>query len=946
MSQNSLFMADSDKSYQHIDLQIGHINIYHLFNKIHDVSLLLNQTPLVDILGISETRLTSHSPKLPNYTFLRRDANFPGHTGMGVFIHNNILSHVKRRTDLELDEIECMWLELKQSKAKASLIGFVYRNPASHASWTETFINMMDKVGEKDPNILLLGDFNIDLLVSQNAWECMTSLFGLHQVVKDPTRVTLRSSTLIDHIYTNNLNIVSNIRSSDISPSDHCPILCSLSCKMSSRPSKGHTTIMFRSMKKFDETSFLNDLNNAPFSDTLLIPDASEALSYWSKLFISIIDKHAPLHKKRVKHATLPRWLSPEIIKAMKTRDMLKKSKQFNEYKKQRNFVKGMVRKAKKAYFEKLICNNNVVSSIWQAMNELTHKSRRNSGKLGNKFSAEDFNHHFVSLAEATFQPALNSLQDKNVSFSKLSEFCRDKLEPHDSAAIPELTTSDVVKLISQLKRKKSMGHDNINSVFLQIALPCIAKSLTYIYNLCLKQNIFPSSLKIAKVIPIPKNKNPEELNSFRPISLLSILSRPLEKHICNYLVHFIENHNLFHPFQSGFRLHHSCHTALTRMCDTWLSAINRPKPEITGAVFLDMKKAFDLVNHNILLKKLSLYFQNSKTLMLLESYLANRTQYVFLNGDCSSIDYVTCGVPQGSVLGPLLFNLFINDLPLYVSNPSVINDLFADDNSMHSSAPDIETVQSNLQQGLNEISDWCLENKMVLHPGKTKCMVIASRQKHQLTPLNLSLFLDSKEIQQVTEHRLLGVIIDEKLSWKTHIEFVCKQVSRNIYLLSQLSNYVSMNALKLFFHAHCMSHINYASSIWCNASEVHLLKLNSLHKRAAKIISDKPSLSTQDKLKDLQILPLNRQFDFNIAILMFKVKNSLAPNYLNVLLHEPTDRYGSVRYISPITRINLYKSSFSFSGPHVWNNLPNTFKNTASLQTFKSLLKRHMLSL
>ena len=148
------------------------------------------------------------------------------------------------------------------------------------------------------------------------------------------------------------------------------------------------------------------------------------------------------------------------------------------------------------------------------------------------------------------------------------------------------------------------MGPDNINSMMLKLALPYAVESLTYIYNLCIQQNIFPSALKAAKVIPLPKTKDLTDPNTFRPISLLSIESKPLEKHIHKYLILFIEDHNLLHPFQSGFRCHHSCHTALIRLCDTWLSAIN--KTQVAGAVFLDLKKAFDLVDHSILLKKCS----------------------------------------------------------------------------------------------------------------------------------------------------------------------------------------------------------------------------------------------------------------------------------------------------------------------------------------------------
>jgi retron-type reverse transcriptase len=495
------------------------------------------------------------------------------------------------------------------------------------------------------------------------------------------------------------------------------------------------------------------------------------------------------------------------------------------------------------------------------------------------------------------------------------------------------------------MKNKKSMGLDNINASFLKLSLPHILESLTYVYNLCLNQNVFPSIWKMAKIIPLPKSKDIGDMNNFRPISLLSILSKPLEKHIFNHLIKFTENHDLFHPFQSGFRQHHSCHTALTRICDSWLSAINNTKPEITGSVFLDLKKAFDLVDHDILLMKLSMYFQNNDTIALLRSYLINRTQQVFLNGNFSNVCSVKCGVPQGSVLGPLLFGLFINDLPLHLTNPKVISDLFADDNSMHSSDSSIDIVESNLQQGLVEVSDWCKQNRMVLHPGKTKSMAIATRQKHQIQPLTLNLYSNSCMIEQVNEHKVLGITFDQTLSWKSHIDSLCKRLAQNLFLLGQLKFFLNSHALKTFFHAHIMCHINYASTIWSGASNNNLTKLNSLHRRAVKLISDTPLVSTDQKLKNLKILPLNKQFDFNTAVLMFKVKNNMAPPYLQSLLTPSTDRYGSDRYLCPKTRVDIFKSSFAFSGPFIWNTIPICIKSVNSLQTFKSSLKYHLLN-
>ena len=181
--------------------------------------------------------------------------------------------------------------------------------------------------------------------------------------------------------------------------------------------------------------------------------------------------------------------------------------------------------------------------------------------------------------------------------------------------------------------------------------------------------------------------------------------------------------------------------------------------------------------------------------------------------------------MPQGSVLGPLLFNLFINDLPLHITNTKVVCELFADDNSIHSCGTDVESIQCSLQEDLNDVSKWCHENSTVIHPGKTKSKVLASRQKHQRKPLMLKLTLGASLIEQVREHRVLGVRLDEELKWQSHIDSVCKKFARNLFLLGQLKHYVSTDCLKMFFNAQLLAHINYASTLWSNASEVHLKK-------------------------------------------------------------------------------------------------------------------------
>ena len=246
-----------------------------------------------------------------------------------------------------------------------------------------------------------------------------------------------------------------------------------------------------------------------------------------------------------------------------------------------------------------MIKNNCDTAHLWRAMNEITNKKRSQSVPPM-AISPDTLNDHFLSTASLLQQSNPSSIQDHKYPNPLLASSCNDRLRFNDECIVPEIAVHEAGKYISSLKNKKSVGVDTISTFLLKLSLPYIVESLTFLYNLCIRTCTFPDGWKCAKVIPIPKTAGSYDINNFRPISILSVLSKPLEKHIHYHIVNYMENHNLFYQFQSGFRKHHSCSTALTRMCGSWLSAINDFK--LVGAVFLDIKKAFETVDHDLLI--------------------------------------------------------------------------------------------------------------------------------------------------------------------------------------------------------------------------------------------------------------------------------------------------------------------------------------------------------
>ena len=503
------------------------------------------------------------------------------------------------------------------------------------------------------------------------------------------------------------------------------------------------------------------------------------------------------------------------------------------------------------------------------------------------------------------------------------------------SMSVPPVLPSDTTSVIKSLKNKKSSANEIPVNVIKgnceQIAIP-----LSIIFNQSIERGIFPQTLKHATVIPIYKNGPKDKLGNYRPISLLSTFSKIFEKLMKKFLLNYLESKSIITPEQFGFRQCFSTFHALEILSENIYSALDSQHSQLS--IFIDFCKAFDTVRHDILLQKLKHYGIRGVIFDWFKDYLSNRTQSTKILNHMSSPLNIKYGVPQGSVLGPILFLIYINDLPQIF--PQLKSVLFADDSTLYITGDDpismIETANSDLEI----LHNWCVSNRLTINSNKTYYMLFTNKPIDTLPPLKY----DTSEIAKVLQYKMLGITFDERMTFKSHIANISHKLSRNISLLYQVKNFMPRNVLQIMYNAHILPYFQYCTPIWCNTYPTHLLTLFRLQKKIIRIISNHSYYEhTQPLFKNMNILKL---FDINklqIGIYMYKSVNRGNMTALLPQHDYPTRTREHLRV--PQHSLSLFQHSLTYSGPKTWNSVPTHIQQLPTLRTFKKHYKQYILN-
>ena len=748
----SSFTSHLSTTENNNSLSFLHLNTRSLFKHIDEITSFIHNLHIkFSVLAFSETWLNSTSEPLVNLDgykqFLSSRKSKKG-GGLALYINDNY-QNCKLRSDLSgispNGECESLFIELEVNGSNY-LIGVFYRPPGTDINSFNHYFNcILETIQKENKKCVILGDFNIDLFKcdrhgpSKSFLELLKSYYFFPKILK-PTRIQAHSATLIDNIFTNyhHDQSLSGIFLTDIT--DHFPIFHLI--KQNSSYNEPLPQTKRRKITDQAKFEFSCKVEQTDWNFVNRESDVDEALRVFMDKFTCIYDECFPtitFNSKR--HKIIKPWTTYGILNSVYEKNRLyrkqlksKSESDRHNYRQYRNKLNHIIRQARKKYFENSFNRyNNNIKNTWKTLNQLM--GRKKSQSLPCTFSLDGINESNPKTIANAFNEHFSTVAIKlDASIPDMGNYFKSYLSPANSInfQFPTITTNDIRSIIKDLNSSAAAGLDGILSSVVKLVSSSISSPLSHIINLSLLSGKVPQQLKQAKISPIHKSDDSQDIKNYRPISLLNYFSKILEKVVANTITTFLNDCDIINPYQYGFRANHSTTLAA---CNLYEKLIEAKESGLFSVLsFLDLSKAFDTVNYNILFHKLSHYGLRGVANDWFRSYLFERSQSTSFNGILSSPSLIKSGVPQGSILGPLLFLIYIND----ISNVSnlIHTILFADDTSLLISGNDPRFCIDIMSQELEKIQDWLFSNRLSLNISKTKYMIIKPIRRMKLRTL------------------------------------------------------------------------------------------------------------------------------------------------------------------------------------------------------------------
>ena len=939
-------------------IHIVHMNVRSLGDtkKLDMLKLQLSRSR-AHIIGISETWLKEDIPScllgMEGYTLSRLDRAWLGDDGRvkkggGVAVYYDcklqISEHKYAHLNISSKNIELQWISMDNDNLRQIIILNAYRPP--QGDYKVFCKELLERITAADiranAEIFLMGDFNIDFHDKKSKefseLNTVTKALGLKQHIKSTTRYGAARNSCLDLIFSNS-DCIKRQGVVNINISDHLPVFVSRK-KMRAKSVK--ISFTGRSYRWYNKEAFQANLLDFNWAHFYRQDNPNAAWGVMKSVIEKEINYMCPCKTYRVKKYDDP-WITREIIELIRDKDNLLRAAKISGdeedwavARKARNVVSGQLRNLKADFLKEEQRNNfDDPKKFWKNISAVLPNGKKDereivlsegNQKLKLEESATRINEYFTTIG-----PSL------------AGEYDPEKWHPitgREETNLAECVVNHeaVLKLCKEIKISKSSGYNHLSAKILKDSFLALTPQLVFLFRLSLNTATFPDDWKVATIVPLHKGGPPDVVGNYRPVSLLPLPGKLLEKIVHAHISGFVESNKLISDFQGGFRKNRSTTSTIVSLTDSILRAMNVGK--VTLATFIDLRKAFDTINHKVLLRKLEHIGIRGKMLSWCASYLENREQSTIANNIKSCPLGVTCGVPQGSVLGPMFFLMYINDMVDYVNGVNV--NLYADDTVLYIEGKDISDCKGLLQNALTKFTDWCEANALHINKGKTKVMVFGtSRRIKRLGKVDLE--LGGTVLSQVPSYKYLGITLDSTLSLKQHLSNVTRTVSHKIYVLSRVRKYLSDRAALLVYKSMVLPYLDYGDIVYSKACASELERLQRLQNRALKLCLRVTRFEETETIHRRTKVPLlcNRRKEHLLSY-MYKQKDLGHGLEKSVRGTRSAD---APKFVLPSPNLQCYKGSIEYSGAKAWNSLPKPLKLIPNYLSFKNKIHKELLN-
>ena len=935
---------DSLKAHKN-NLKIVCFNVRSFNANIDQFLAIFENENYADIFIFCETWFTStHKCDIDNFTsyHIVRPTGRGG--GVSIYLKKHLNSYLNSQFSFCHEDLEVCTVSFKFDNTEHVIIG-AYRPHGDLITFNELLGTILDSRIIQSKNCLLCGDLNINLCEQSTAsLEFINQMhsFSFRPCITKPTRfpvIDTHTPSLLDQIWINSFNSFTvGIVSIDLT--DHCPIFIFFA-SLTELNSDDKIEIKFRNFCNDNHLLFSNKISNFDFS----LIEQEDPNIYFEKILeilLKFYNESFPIKTKFVSSKRLAKpWITTNIFNLIKLKSWYFKLLKLGLLsKEQNNSLKNKICReillSKRKYYEKCFenCQSDlkktwklVKSALGCSLSNAQIKSilHENIEYFDDQIIADLFNSYFSNVAQTL---------DSSLPHTNLDplEYLRSNVSNVSSSMyLSPVTDDECVAMIDNLTNLRtdlsSISIDVLKTHKYQLS-PIISSTINFSFQV----GVFPDILKIATITPIFKKGDSKLLKNYRPISVLPVLSKIFEKCLYNRLINFIDQNLILHPDQFGFRKNVSTESAVVELTNSLYSSLNLKKHSI--CVFIDFQKAFDTINHSVLLRKLEFYGVSGVVLDLFKSYLTNRKQVVKIGKSYSGSAVLRVGVPQGSILGPLLFIIYVNDIfyvPIF-GRPI----LFADDTTLVFSDKSYSSLVSNCNSDLERFRMWCLSNRLSINIEKTHFILFTNRPLS--CDLSISLHLNNQPIQSKTSCLFLGVFLDANLKFNLHIQHITEKISKSIGIMFKLSKIVPAKVMKTLYYSLVHSYLVYCNCVWGGTFSSHLSGLVVLHKRVIRLVSNSSFRAhTNNLFLSLGILKLQELHESRLTVYVYK--------NLGKFTTFDTNTRGSSNLRPEFQRLRLCQHSVNFSGPNCWNSLPADVKSIGSILRFKKSVKNHLLS-